>query len=671
MNLIASLCNFITNVQNRANKYNNFRMNISFINYNEFLTTGLFKNNYIFPKAHIRLEWSKNLKLKGNVFANTIEYSPFLPDDLVYTADKRGKGIESLLSSFIVTPVYTFDYHSFPSGTENKFSGLYYAIDARGQKTYAPQIHHCEFTNNFRGIHLKATNGARVLYNKIYTTEDNLTVDAIGYSNVDTPNGNVTYATYLNGAKNTWFEENKIFNGMAGAYVYNSDDNGGTRYYRNDFGGEIINGVINNKGMNAASIVVGKNSNWNAANPPVYITGLEVRCNDYTGNGYAISAINGNMRKNQGVQDGQTDELAGNQFHGTYSPAMDFKVQIQTGSFWNFSGFDLGKYNYWQHENNETLDYYTQLDNYTELKIQTHTLDVFNPLNSCLSNYPGPFIIDTEFELSRISTFKNTMTDKENQYNDLVDRGDTENLINLTESMSNRNFNSIFPILCNDGYISDEVFETILDNRSTNRPRIASILIENSPLPENIMELVESSDYLQNGHKKQIRRVQSGTSPRLEFEYEIADIKQEISKIESNLINHAIDNDSVPELRETVINYLINDAEENSINYVNRFNLQLAQTELTEAQNTLNDLRIYASGLSNEDMASEIQRFCDVHDIYISILQDTVFDNALLVQNQEFLKEAALDFSPLYSGKAQTLYELATDSVFIERRITK
>jgi len=204
------------------------------------------------------------------------------------------------------------------------------------------------------------------------------------------------------------------------------------------------------------------------------------------------------------------------------------------------------------------------------------------------------------------------------------------------------------------------------ERRSAQKPVIAAILIENSPLPENIMELVESSDYLQNGHKKQIRRVQSGTSPRLEFEYEIADIKQEISKIESNLINHAIDNDSVPEVRETVINYLINDAEENSINYVNRYNLQLAQTELTEAQNTLNDLRIYASGLPNEDMASEIQRFCDVQDIYISILQDTVFENALLVQNQEFLKEAALDFSPLYSGKAQTLYELATDSVFIE-----
>jgi hypothetical protein len=258
------------------------------------------------------------------------------------------------------------------------------------------------------------------------------------------------------------------------------------------------------------------------------------------------------------------------------------------------------------------------------------------------------------------------LIDNENQYDDLVDRGDTEYLINLTESMSNRNFNSIFPTLCNEGYLSDVVFETILDNSSTNRPRIASILIENSPLPDIIMEMVENSDYLQNGHKKQIRSVQKGTSPRLIFEYEIADIKQDISKIESNLVNHAIDNDSVPAIRETVINYLINNAEISSISYVNRFNLQLAQTDIIEAKNTLDDLRFYAASLQDENIATEIERYCDVHDIYISLLQDTVYDKALLVQNQEFLKEAALDFSPLYSGKAQTLYELATDSTFIE-----
>ena len=122
----------------------------------------------------------------------------------------------------------------------------------------------------------------------------------------------------------------------------------------------------------------------------------------------------------------------------------------------------------------------------------------------------------------------------------------------------------------------------------------------------------------------------------------------------------------MPSVRETVINYLTNNAEVNDISYINKFNLQLAQTELGDAQNTLNQLRTYALGLQNPDKSLEIQRFCDIHDIYISLLQDTVYDNTLLVENQEFLREAALDFSSMYSGKAQTLYELATDSVFIE-----
>jgi len=545
---------------------------------------------------------------------------------------------------------------------------LYYGIIAKGQKTYAPRIYHNDFTNNFRGVYMQDVNGARLLFNDFETTEQFLDFDMIGIPiHAGLPATNVSYAAYIANCNNFKIEENNIKNGEAGLYVYNTGEAAGLEVYKNSFGEQPSSGDFD---MKAGTIVVGKNSDYVHGDDENYgLDGLQTRCNTYTSTENAMSVINGNMRKNQGAQNGQTDELAGNQFNGTYRPAMDFKVQIQTGTsqLWNFSQFDLGSYNYWQHENDEALDYYTELDNYTEIKVDPHTQDnIFHTDISCLSNYPGPVIIDSEFELSRISTFRNTMTDKENQYNDLVDRGDTEYLINLTESMSNRNFNSIFPMLCNDGYLSNEVFETILDNRSTNRPRIASILIENSPLPENIMELVENSDYLQNGHKKQIRRVQSGTSPRLEFEYEIADIKQEISKIESNLVNHAIENDSVPEVRETVLNYLINDAEENSTNYINRFNLQLAQTEFTEAQNTLDNLRIYASGLQNEDITSEIQRFCDVHDIYISILKDTVYNNALLVENQELLREAALDFSPLYSGKAQILYELATDSVFIE-----
>ncbi|MDD2636617.1 MAG: hypothetical protein PHW82_14080, partial [Bacteroidales bacterium] len=657
---------FYNNVYDLYFDWSNFPQSNCLIRGNEFITNDILNNPNLYPKAHVYMNYVSGITFSNNHFENTILYMPLMPSDVMYTTNKRGIGIEANFSSFTVTQ----PNHTYPSLTPlwtNSFEGLYYGIIAKGQNTYAPRIYHNNFTNNFRGVYMRDVNGARLLFNDFETAKYNLSFDYIGIPiNAGLPATNVSYAAYIANCNNFKIEENSIKNGEAGLYVYNTGEAAGLEVYKNSFGDGDTPGNYN---MKAGTIVVGKNSNF--ISNDIYnqgLNGLQTRCNTYTSTENAISVINGNMRKNQGAQYGQTNELAGNQFNDTYSPAMDFKVQIHTGNslLWDFSRFDLGRYNYWQHENDESLDFYTQLDNFSELKIQTYTLSVFNPLNSCLTNYPGPVIIDAELELSTASALRSSATGKENQYNDLIDRGDTEYLINLTESMSNRNFNSIFPILCNDGYLSDIVFETILDNRSTNRPRIATVLISNSPLPDNIMEMVENSAYLKNGHKKQIRKVQVGTSPRLIFEYEIADIKQDISKIESNLINHAIDNDSVPAIRETVINYLINNAEINSINYVNRFNLQLAQTDIIEAKNTLDDLRFYATSLQNENIATEIERYCDVHDIYISLLQDTVYDKALLVQNQEFLREAALDFSPLYSGKAQTLYEMATDSTFIE-----
>ncbi len=114
-------------------------------------------------------------------------------------------------------------------------------------------------------------------------------------------------------------------------------------------------------------------------------------------------------------------------------------------------------------------------------------------------------------------------------------------------------------------------------------------------------------------------------------------------------------NDSALAVRETVINYLTYTADVNSMNYVNRFNLQLAQTDFTDAQNTLDDLRVYATSLQDDNIITEIQHYCDIHDIFISSIQDSVYDKALLLENQEFLREAALNFSPMYSGKAETL----------------
>ncbi|MDD3687379.1 MAG: hypothetical protein PHE56_11495, partial [Bacteroidales bacterium] len=572
---------------------------LSYINYNVFETNRMLNNESIFPKAHVKLEYSKNLRLKGNTFSNTIVGSPLLPPDVNYTADKRGKGIEAVFSSFIVTPVMQSTLPLTPFN-RNYFHGLYYAIDAQGQSTYAPQINHCEFTNNYRAIHLKATNGARVLYNKIYTTEDNLTVDAVPHVNNGTPQENVTYATYLNGAKNTWFEENKIFNGMAGAYIYNSDDNGGTRYYRNDFGGEIVsNNVINNKGMNAASIVVGKNSNWNAINPPVYITGLEVRCNDYTGNDYAISVLNGNMRKDQGVYQGQTDQLAGNQFHTTMVNGKEFKLQITHGTIpsLNFSQYDLGIYNYYQHDdNNDNQIFHRELNPARIIGVNNNTVlnRTFIESDACPPHF-SLNIFDHRTAMSDISVRKNSLAGLQTQYDDVVDNGNTEYMLSLAENLSPHNFKLYVPQLSNDGYISDTVFSTLLKNTTAQKPVIASVLIANSPLPTEIMAKVENSTYLSNGHKNQIRAYQEGINNRVLLEKEISAVQQEIFNIEGELVNNVINNDSISEAVAEVANYFYSKPSLVKSDYVQLFTLQNSIGNFAEASSTLNNLRSYAS----------------------------------------------------------------------------
>ena len=192
------------------------------------------------------------------------------------------------------------------------------------------------FKNNFRGVHLQGTDGARVLFNYISTTNEPQYFTMVGYSLNGTPNTDVSYGAYLNSAKNTKFEENTILNGKAGAYVYNLG-NDGSQYYNNNFGlNPDVNAADYNlpQGMRAATVVVGQNSDfvYQSSEFPG-LNGLQVRCNDYTENNFAISVVNGNMRKNQGAYNGQTDQLAGNQFHKTFINGMEFKAQEQNSSY--------------------------------------------------------------------------------------------------------------------------------------------------------------------------------------------------------------------------------------------------------------------------------------------------------------------------------------------------
>ncbi len=67
-----------------------------------------------------------------------------------------------------------------------------------------------------------------------------------------------------------------------------------------------------------------------------------------------------------------------------------------------------------------------------------------------------------------------------------------------------------------------------------------------------------------------------------------------------------------------------------------------------------------------EEKSYEVLRYCEVNEVYLTILDDDEKDTKFLDTKKEMLYDAALDESSMYSALAEILYEYATDSVYSE-----
>ena len=305
------------------------------------------------------MAWVRGIDFRGNQFANTLN-----PRENQYI-NQRGIGISSVNSSYIVSPV--IGVYCTLVDEPNQFDGLFYGVRARGSYDSPVKIHRSKFKDNFRGVYMSDINSARVLFNTFETTRETPLFEWSGYSLNGTPGTDESYAVYLNACETFFLEENTAVNGDAGFYVYNSGEEPGI-FYRNAFGGEPDEGETYN--MKAGTIAVGKNSDYieNSNIHEGYI-GLQIHCNNYDATGHAISVINGNIRKNQGAFNGDNKDLAGNQFSESLVNGMDFTSQVQEvndGAF-DFSHFDLGLYNYYQHDDSQSENngYYRELSGNT------------------------------------------------------------------------------------------------------------------------------------------------------------------------------------------------------------------------------------------------------------------------------------------------------------------
>jgi hypothetical protein len=230
--------------------------------------------------------------------------------------------------------------------------------------------------------------------------------------------------------------------------------------------------------------------------------------------------------------------------------------------------------------------------------------------------------------------------------------------------MNNENYAEAYEILQNEGYLTDTVLIALLCNEIAPSNAIAAILLENSPLPEKVVKLIEDMP-LSSNIKNWLSFYSSGLNSRIELEYQMADINQEIFDIESELINNAVNDDSTTTVIDATLNYYIQKSNKDFNDYISIYKLNLSNDNLLNAQSSLIQLRTYAAQQPPE-IATELLTFCDVNEIYLDYISEEHGDTAILARNKEMLFSAARSSSALYSATAEILYSYITDSSFYE-----
>ena len=223
-----------------------------------------------------------------------------------------------------------------------------------------------------------------------------------------------------------------------------------------------------------------------------------------------------------------------------------------------------------------------------------------------------------------------------------------------------------FVALCNDGYLSDTVYSTLIANTNSPSAFTAAVLIANSPLPQSVRKMVEDSD-LPSIYKSLVGYCQTGINSRDRLQSNINDGKQEIAVLESEMFHEAINNDTVTAVKDTVLTYLRGKSNHTYNDAINEYKLLLSKKDYGAVRDALKNIYGMTTGME-QDLRDELTTFCSVNNIYVDYLTATSDAEAakILDGNSVALLSAVNDSSPLYSGLAEVLYEKYADGVFLE-----
>lgn len=599
-----------------------------------FSTTRLLNDNSIFPDAHICMNNVSGIQIGGCTFENTMSYSTAVLPDIgtPYYTDCRGIGIKTNMSYF-------------NTYSANNFKKLYYGVYVNGFYSSSVKVLNSTFTDNYRGIYVNSNPGCIIKNNSIAAYP--------GSCVLQNTSETVKFGVYIESCTAFTFEENNISNFTTGMYVNNTGTSANKIRYN------TFTGATNTPGRTLlnALIVTGVNSNYISGNNSTGGTGLEILCNNFNGTNYDIGIKDGYMRRYQGEGNAPT----GNQFLATGFNS-GYKYQFHTQFSPSLSSmYDVYQYDYYQHDDDDnTSNYVCELQtNHYSSRVTPITISDFGfDTSYCQCNNGGgidppvPPIPDTLIIgiLSRMQQLGSTLDAEENELESKIDGGNTANALTKVLSISQASTPSVSD-LSHNGYLSDTVYNTLVDKIDENPTFVTSVFVENSPLPSETFEEVQDAE-ISNILKTVLSHYQSGENARIADERIIGNIKQEISHNENLLYSKAMNDSLVDTDYNTILGYFTSKNDLDS--KIKSCNMLISMGNYDLASQMVPDIRSFGT--------TEALNFAEVIDMYISTM-DTSMTKNMLKQRFNQLNDLIADNSPTYSGLAKTLYEYAFDTI--------
>ncbi len=432
-----------------------------------FETTGPLING-IDPLTHVSMWDVDGVNFRACTFQNTTSGS--------VNSDNRGIGITSIDARYTVSGICTGPQFPCTSYDNSLFTGLSTGIDAAStMPTRTVNVTRTNFENNGFGIDFEGLDLARITY-----------------CTLDVQTGFI--GAFLEGCSDYRIEENRFENSgtlalNAGLFIRNSGT-GPELVYRNQFENLFVGAIAQD-----------------ANDGPTLFDGLQLRCNDFTGDVFdiAVSGTQNDQSHNIGVfqgfcTPGNVNAPANNTFSQTCATAE--------------SDFSVNK----QHPQEIIYNY---LPNIPAMVPQCAADPLFLP--SACQPLTGVACPEPCLEPDCYKERKEEAEEELAKLDGRVDGGDKGSLLNTVSFGSG---SAAYTALGNASpYLSDDVLLAAINSsggRGMTEAQLLDILVQNSPLSEGVAVVMKTSPALSAASLATLELAQTGVSGMMGLEAERA-----------------------------------------------------------------------------------------------------------------------------------------------------